>query len=66
MPGADGLTLITEVRRLRPETPLIMITGFGPAIGKQVTRLRAYAFVCEPITWEKIVAIVKRRFNEPI
>jgi excisionase family DNA binding protein len=29
MPGMDGLTLIREVKRLRPDLPIIIITGFS-------------------------------------
>lgn len=29
MPGMDGLTLIKQVKRLRPDLPIIIITGFS-------------------------------------
>ena len=29
MPGMDGLTLIRQIKRLRPELPVIIITGFS-------------------------------------
>jgi DNA-binding NtrC family response regulator len=29
MPGMDGLTLIRQTKRLRPELPIIIITGFS-------------------------------------
>ena len=29
MPGMDGLELLREVRRLRPELPVLMVTAYG-------------------------------------
>src|SRR5437667_5560961 len=29
MPGLDGLALLAEIRALRPDTPVLMITGHG-------------------------------------
>ncbi len=34
MPGMDGLELLAEIRIRRPDTPTLMITGYGPNRGK--------------------------------
>ena len=29
MPGMDGLVLLRQIRRLRPELPVLMVTAYG-------------------------------------
>jgi CheY-like chemotaxis protein len=33
MPSMDGVELITQVRRCRPDVPVIMLSGFADALG---------------------------------
>jgi two-component system sensor histidine kinase/response regulator len=50
MPGMDGLTLLREVKALRPRTPTLLITGHGDhELAVQALRGCAYDFVHKPI-----------------
>jgi DNA-binding NtrC family response regulator len=61
MPGMNGLSLLQEVVRLRPETSLIMVTAHGDNhLEEQAVRLGAYAFVHKPIDREQVASIVQR------
>jgi DNA-binding NtrC family response regulator len=43
MPGRSGIELVGELRRLRPDTPVILMTAFG-SIDSAVESMRAGAF----------------------
>ena len=43
MPGKDGLELLGELRELRPETPVVLMTAFG-SIDSAVAAMRGGAF----------------------
>ena len=61
MPGMDGLTLLREIRELRPATPTLMITGHGERdLAVQALRGGAYDFVQKPIDRDYFVASLKR------
>lgn len=49
MPGASGLDLVADVRRLRPGLPVIVITAFGGSgVRTQAMRLGATAYLDKP------------------
>src|SRR5256712_11791121 len=61
MPGMDGLALLTEIRRLRPDTPTLMITGHGEhALAIHALRGGAYDFIQKPIDRDDVVASLHR------
>src|SRR5207244_2906682 len=61
MPGMDGLALLTEIRRLRPDTPTLMITGHGEhALAIHALRGGAYDFIQKPIDRDYFVASLRR------
>jgi two-component system, OmpR family, phosphate regulon sensor histidine kinase PhoR len=50
MPGMDGLALLDEIRKLRPETPTLLITGHGEhGLAIQALRRGAYDYIQKPI-----------------
>ncbi len=61
MPGTSGLELCAEIRRLRPEIPVVVMTGFG-SLETAVSALRAgaYDFVTKPIEMDLLVATIHR------
>jgi DNA-binding NtrC family response regulator len=61
MAGKDGLELTGELRELRPDTPVILMTAFG-SIDSAVDALRAGAFdyVTKPFKREAILASLER------
>jgi PAS domain S-box-containing protein len=50
MPGCDGVELGTMVRTLRPQTPMILVSGFVPAQeAERIGKLGANAVLAKPI-----------------
>ena len=43
MPGMSGIAMVGELRRVRPETPVVLMTAFG-SIDSAVEAMRAGAF----------------------
>src|ERR687887_2877624 len=61
MPGIDGLAVLGEIRRLRPKTPTLLITGHGEHdLAVQALRGGAYDFVQKPIDRDYFVASLER------
>ncbi len=61
MPGMDGLMLLTRVRELRPDTPVLLITGHGERdLAIQALRGGAYDFIQKPIDRDYLVAALQR------
>lgn len=55
MPDKDGMEILLSIKAKYPETPVIMISGFG-SIDKAVeaTKLGAYQFIAKPFTPEEL------------
>ena len=61
MPGMDGLSLLAEIKALRPGTPTVLITGHGERdLAIQALRGGAYDFVQKPIDRDYFVASLER------
>jgi two-component system, NtrC family, nitrogen regulation response regulator NtrX len=59
MPGIDGLDTLAEMKRLRPETAVVMISGHGTIeTAVKATKLGAYDFIEKPLSLEKTVLVV--------
>ena len=59
MPEMDGIAVLKEVRQLRPELPVIIMTAFGAiddAVG--AIRLGAYDYLTKPFPKEKILGVL--------
>ena len=57
MPGMDGLELLAEIRKLRPDTPTLLITGHGEhELAVQALRGGAHDYVQKPIDRDYFVA----------
>ncbi len=61
MPGTDGLTLLKKVKTVRPETEVIVITGFG-TVESAVDAMRqgAYNYILKPFLNSDILLSVER------
>jgi two-component system, sensor histidine kinase and response regulator len=61
MPEMDGLELLAEIGRLRPETPTLLITGHGDHdLAVQALRGGAHDYVQKPIDRDYFVASLRR------
>jgi DNA-binding NtrC family response regulator len=61
LPGLQGLELLEECRRIRPETPVVLITGHGDReLEEEAARRGAYAFLHKPVAAESFCAVVDR------
>jgi two-component system, NtrC family, nitrogen regulation response regulator NtrX len=61
MPGMDGLETLAELKRVRPETTVIMISGHGTIeTAVKATHLGAYDFIEKPMSLEKTLVSVTR------
>src|SRR5262249_61233203 len=61
MPGVDGLEALAEIKRLRPETAVVMISGHGTIeTAVKATKLGAYDFIEKPLSLEKILLAARR------
>jgi signal transduction histidine kinase len=61
MPGMDGLELLTKIRELRPDTPVILITGHGEHdLAIRALRGGAYDYIQKPIDRDVFVAALQR------
>jgi CheY-like chemotaxis protein len=66
MPGMDGLAFLEEVKRVLPDTPVVMITAYG-SMDIVIRALRAGVsdFVTKPFKPEELLGIVKREVGRP-
>jgi two-component system, sensor histidine kinase and response regulator len=61
MPGMDGLELLSEIKKIRPDTPTLLITGHGDhELAVQALRAGAYDYVTKPIDREYFVSSLSR------
>lgn len=61
MPEMDGIELLSHVRELRPDTPVILITGHGDhELAIQAIRGGAYDYILKPIDRDTFAATLKR------
>ncbi len=55
MPGMDGLELLREVRGLRPELPVLMVTAYGDDDRRyRADALGAAAFLSKPVDFDHL------------
>jgi signal transduction histidine kinase len=61
MPGKDGIALLADIKRLNPDTEVIMITGHGEMdVAIQSLKLEATDFVTKPIRTDVLEIALKR------
>ncbi len=61
MPGADGMTVLKETRRLHPDTEVILMTAFG-SVEQAVEAMRqgAYDYLSKPFEPDEALLTVRR------
>jgi excisionase family DNA binding protein len=65
MPGADGLSVIREARRLRADIPIIIITGFSSeASAIEAANLGVSGYLTKPFRVPRILSVAARALGE--
>ncbi len=61
MPGKNGIEMVGELRRIRPDTPVVLMTAFG-SIDSAVEAMRAGAFdyITKPFEPDAVLLTVER------
>src|SRR5690242_14735475 len=61
MPEMDGLTLLGHLRKIAPQTPVIVITAFG-TVESAVSAMRsgAYDYLLKPVQFDDVLVKVQR------
>lgn len=61
MPGMDGIELLAQIREVRPDTPVVLITGHGDhGLAIQAIRGGAYDYILKPIDRDAFISALKR------
>lgn len=56
MPGIDGIEVLKQVRTLRPEMPVVIMTAFGSIDSAvEALKLGAYDYITKPFPKEKLI-----------
>jgi CheY-like chemotaxis protein len=54
MPGMDGLELLGEIKQLRPDLPVMMVTAYGDDERRHRAReLGAFEFIAKPVGFDQ-------------
>jgi len=65
LPGIDGLQALDRIRRICPDTVVIMISGHGSIeTAVRATKLGAFDFVEKPLSLEKTILVVKNALHQ--
>ncbi len=64
MPGADGIKVLREIMRVRPETRVVMITAYGTVeMAVDAVKLGACDYVMKPVVFEDILIKVQQHLR---
>jgi len=65
MPGVDGLAVIREARRLSPDLPVVIITGYSSeASAIEAINLGVSGYLTKPFRVAKVLAVAARALGE--
>lgn len=65
MPEMDGLTLLHEIKRTKPDTALIMLTAYGTVENAvQAMKAGAYHYLTKPINFEELELVLKKALRQ--
>jgi len=65
LPGSDGLKVLEEIRLLKPDQYVVMISGHGSIeTAVRATKLGAFDFLEKPLTSEKTILVVEHALKQ--
>jgi two-component system nitrogen regulation response regulator NtrX len=60
MPRVDGLEVLAQLRRQKPDLPVVMISGHGTiATAVEATKLGAYDFMEKPLERDRVLLVLR-------
>ncbi len=64
MPGRDGMDVLEELSRTRPDLPVVMMSGHGTIeTAVRATQLGAYDFIEKPLSVEKLLLTIQNALD---
>lgn len=64
MPGLSGIEVLREIKKIRPDVEVIVITGYGTLTNAQeAIRFGAGDFISKPFNVADIIAIISKSFE---
>lgn len=64
MPDMDGLTLLEHIKTIRPNTPTLLVTGYGDqTLAMHALRGGAYDYILKPVDRDYLLASVNRAIH---
>ena len=64
MPGMDGLTLLDRIKTCRPNTPVLLVTGYGDqTLATQALRGGAFDYILKPIDRDYFLSSLGRALH---
>ena len=65
MPGLDGLALLKRVKKISPETAVLLVTAFSTSEqAVEAMKLGAYDYIAKPFKVEEIKVLVKNALEK--
>ncbi len=65
MPRMDGLEVLAELRRLKPDLPIVMISGHGTiSTAVEATKLGAFDFMEKPLERERVLLVLRNALQQ--
>jgi nitrogen regulation protein NR(I) len=63
LPDRDGLDLLAEIRKIDPDTAVVLMTAFGAMdVAIKAMQLGAYEYLTKPLDLEKVQTLIQRIF----
>ncbi len=67
MPGMDGLEALTEIKKLRPDTEVIMLTGHASVdLALEINKRGGYDYLLKPCPLEEILLKIDAAFERKL
>ncbi len=65
LPGIDGIQTLEEIKGLKPDIPIIMISGHGNIeLAVKATKMGAYDFLEKPLSLERVLLVANRALEK--
>jgi DNA-binding NtrC family response regulator len=67
MPGMDGLETLTQIKKLRPDTEVIMLTGHASVdLALEINKRGGYDYLLKPCPLEEILLKIDAAFERKL